>query len=109
MRGFIGERDEEIVGVHQLTDDPVHGRVELLHILDGAGGGGDPVERRLHLPGPSALGLQGLQLGDPLVERVDLGHELGIECDLIIHTITYAGVFPLIQRGNAADAQAVGF
>ena len=61
----IEQGDEEVLAVHEASDDFVDRRVELLQVAGGAGGLGDPVQRRL---GPLLL-LQrrrrGLEFRDP--------------------------------------------
>ena len=55
LPSFVVERDEEVVRVHQLADDAVYRRVELLHIVGGARRLGDAVEGVLDLLGAAAL------------------------------------------------------
>ena len=70
---LVEERDEEVVGVHELADDGVHRPVELLHVLGRARELGDPVERRLHLLGAPSLSVGGLELGEPPPRLGELG------------------------------------
>src|SRR5258708_1280565 len=45
----VVERDVEVLRIHELAHDPVDGRVEVAHVLDGARGVRDPVESGLQL------------------------------------------------------------
>jgi hypothetical protein len=69
---LVIEGDVEVLRVHQLADDGVHGRVELGQVVDGAGDVGDAVERGLHVGGALGLGLIGLQLRDTGAQRRQL-------------------------------------
>jgi hypothetical protein len=46
---LVVERDEEVFGVHELSDDLVDRAVELLHVLGRARQLGDAVQGFLHL------------------------------------------------------------
>ena len=75
---LVEERDEEVVGVHELADDGVHRPVELLHVLGRARELGDPVERRLHLLGAPSLSLDCLELRQPPPRLGELGRKLAV-------------------------------
>ena len=70
---FVVEGDVEVPRIHQLADDGVHGRVELGHLLDRAGGVGDAVERVFDLQGSLAVGLERLEIRDACLQRDGVG------------------------------------
>ncbi len=75
---LVEERDEEVVGVHQLADDGVHRPVELLHVLGRARELGDPVERSLNRRGIPAVSLGCLELRQPPPRLGELGRKVAV-------------------------------
>src|SRR3990172_3238922 len=69
---LVVERDVEVLGVHQLAHDGVHGRIELGHLVDRAGGVGDAVEGVLDLQRAQSVELEGLELGKAPPQGGDL-------------------------------------
>jgi hypothetical protein len=68
----VVQRDVEVVGEHQLSDDRVDVPVERLQVAGGARRLGDPIERRLDLLSAGVLRLAGFELGNARRERAHL-------------------------------------
>ncbi len=72
----VVERDVEVLGVDQLADDLVDGRVERRHVLGRAGRLGDAVQRRVQRRVPGVIG-QPERCGQVLATSSVRGHRSG--------------------------------